>query len=220
VIAWALVCVGCASEPELSSSRREPAVERLAQATPEIRERTPAEPEPPNEAQGVEPERVATSEAQGVEPERVEPERVPTEAHDVEPESVPTETQGAEEARDVEPEGVPREHAAYFTRVSFDLRSMPHRGPYDVDEGFVTSRVELLMQRARDVAGEPAPRLSFTPGFSVFRADFEGATARAQCRRVVAALATPRVEGSTPRASFGGVRATPCAPVDVETSAD
>ncbi len=47
-----------------------------------------------------------------------------------------------------------------------------------------------------------------------------GAWLMTTAKRVVAALATPRVEGSTPRASFGGVRATPCAPVDVETSAD
>ena len=47
----------------------------------------------------------------------------------------------------------------FYTSVSFDLRSMPHRAPYDVDSRLVSGRVELLMQRVRDAAGEPAPRL-------------------------------------------------------------
>jgi hypothetical protein len=88
-----------------------------------------------------------------------------------------------------------------FTRVWFDLRAMPHRGPRDVDARLVSGRVELLAQRVRDAAGEPAPRFLMVPGASVFRAEFFGTDAEAlsQCQRAVDAVAR------------GDVRATPCA---------
>ena len=89
----------------------------------------------------------------------------------------------------------------YFTQVSFDLRTLPHRGPYDVDPRLVSGRVELLAQRVRDSAGEPAPRILVSPGTSVFRAEFFGTEAGslAQCQRALEVVAALR-----------NVRATPC----------
>ncbi|MCA9615696.1 MAG: hypothetical protein KC586_23230 [Myxococcales bacterium] len=193
MVVGVLVCASCASEPVVAPRH-----------TTAASNEGPAHGEP-SEAEAV---AVTASEAETT-PEPLEattadePLEATTDADDAR----------AGEAREA-PVTAPR--TAYFTRVSFDLRSMPHRGPYDVDERLITSRVELLMQRARDVAGEPAPRLTYQPGVSVFRAEFEGPTAQAQCARVVAALATPPDEGPSRRASVRGVRATPCAPVDSE----
>ncbi len=108
----------------------------------------------------------------------------------------------------------------FYTRVSFDLRSMPHRGPHDVDGRLVSGRVELLMQRVRDAAGEPAPRLLVHPGSSVFRAEFFGREPEAlsQCQRAVDAVATPETDpGSrSPRSELDAVRATPCAAIEAD----
>ncbi len=119
-----------------------------------------------------------------------------------------------------EPSAAPSEEATptFSTSVSFDLRSMPHRAPYDVDGRLVSGRVELLMQRVRDAAGEPAPRLVVFPGASVFRAEFFGrdADALSQCQRVVEAVATPETDPGSrpPRSELDDVRATPCAPIE------
>jgi hypothetical protein len=108
----------------------------------------------------------------------------------------------------------------FYTSVSFDLRSMPHRAPYDVDSRLVSGRVELLMQRVRDAAGEPAPRLLVYPGASVFRAEFFGREPEAlsQCQRAVDAVATPETDpGSrSPRSELDAVRATPCAAIEAD----
>lgn len=108
--------------------------------------------------------------------------------------------------------------ATLYSEVSFDLRSMPHRGPYDVDERLITGRVQLLMQRVRDAAGEPAPRLLVYPGASVFRAEFFGddTQALAQCQRAIAAVARPATDPASrsPTDAVDGVDATPCAPIE------
>ena len=108
----------------------------------------------------------------------------------------------------------------FYTSVSFALRSLPHRAPYDVDGRLVSGRVELLMQRVRDAAGEPAPRLVVFAGASVFRAEFFGREPEAlsQCQRVVDAVATPETDPASrsPRAELDGVRATPCAAIDAD----
>jgi hypothetical protein len=89
----------------------------------------------------------------------------------------------------------------YSTRVWFDLRSLPHRGPRDVDPRLVSGRVELLAQRVRDAAGEPPPRILVSPGASVFHAEFFGTEAGslAQCQRALEVVTALR-----------DVRATPC----------
>lgn len=105
-----------------------------------------------------------------------------------------------------EPAPIPSvESATCFTQVSFDLRSLPHRGPRDVDSRLVSGRVELLAQRVRDSAGEPPPRILVYPGASVFRAEFFGTEREAllQCQRAVDAVA-----------ERGDVRATSCARVE------
>lgn len=93
----------------------------------------------------------------------------------------------------------------YFTQVSFDLRTLPHRGARDVDPRLVSGRVELLVQRVRDSAGEPPPQLLVYRGASVFRAEFFGTEpgALSQCQRAVDAVAALR-----------DVRATPCARIE------
>ncbi len=134
-----------------------------------------------------------------------------------------TETQTAPET-DREPE-TEREGTAsptVQTRISFDLRSMPHRGPRNVDESAITGRVQLLIERTREAAGAPEPRFRYQPGSSVFRAEFFGspAAALAQCRRTVAAVAPPPPDRPrSPRARLRDVEATPCAPIEDEDEA-
>lgn len=103
--------------------------------------------------------------------------------------------------------------ALVFTRISFDLRGMPHRGPYDVDPGLIDSRLQYLMQQARDAAGSPEPRLTYNPGISVFRAEFFGDDAQAQCERTIAAVAPDRSD-LPPRAALSEPSATACAPIE------
>ena len=109
------------------------------------------------------------------------------------------------------PEGAP----TVFTRVSFDLRGMPHRGPHDVDPEMIRMRTELLMQNMRDAAGSPTPRLTYNPGVSVFRAEFYGPVrdALAQCRRAVREVAPPVDPAASPRTALREPRATPCAQI-------
>lgn len=122
---------------------------------------------------------------------------------------------------DAEPDEEPEELEAterptVFTRVSFDLRGMPHRGPRDVDPERIRMRTELLMQNVRDAAGEPAPRLTYQPGVSVFRAEFYGPEleAMAQCRRAVRQVAPPIDRSKrSPRMALHAPRATPCTPI-------
>ena len=108
--------------------------------------------------------------------------------------------------------------ATVFTRISFDLRGMPHRGPYDVDPARINSRVESLMHRAREAAGEPPPRLSNQPGISSFRAEFVGPEpeALAQCERVVAEVAPAPADPTKKRgrSALRAPRAEPCGPID------
>jgi hypothetical protein len=115
-----------------------------------------------------------------------------------------------------QPSAPPTGEPTVFTRVMFDLRGMPHRGPRDVDPAMIRMRTELLMHRVREAAGAPEPRLTFQPGSSVFRAEFYGAErdALAQCRRAVRQVAPP-VDTSmlSGRAAFREPRATPCAPI-------
>ncbi len=126
--------------------------------------------------------------------------------------------EGLPTARDLGAEPPPEPTPSLYTEVSFDLRSMPHRGPHDVDARLVSGRVALLMQRVRDAAGEPAPRLLVYPGASVFRAEFFGSEseALAQCQRSVAAVAAPATQRGArqPPGGVDGVEATPCAPIE------
>ncbi len=135
-------------------------------------------------------------------------------APEVETEATPEAAPEAEP--EAEREGAPS--PTVHTRVSFDLRSMPHRGPYDVDQSAVTGRVQLLIERMREAAGAPEPRFGYQPGISVFRAEFFGspAEALAQCRRAIAEVAPPPpADRPLPRrARLRDVEATPCAQID------
>ena len=161
-------------------------------------------------------------------PQAPEPEQAPEPAHDQEADTREGAGAGgsaAEPSEDVRQSAAATSGAeqppSVFTRMSFDLRSLPHRGPYDVDPGLVSGRVQLLMQRVRDAVGEPAPRLLIYPGASVFRAEFLGPRdeAMAQCQRAIDAVAPPPAqdEASIPLAAFDRVRATPCAPIETDT---
>ncbi len=133
-------------------------------------------------------------------------------------EAAPTAVASSESEADPETEANPEADAEtgpalVFTRISFDLRGMPHRGPYDVDPGLIDSRLQYLMQQARDAAGSPEPRLTYNPGISVFRAEFFGDDAQAQCERTIAAVAPDRSD-LPPRAALSEPSATACAPIE------
>ncbi|MFK7989810.1 MAG: hypothetical protein AB8I08_27575 [Sandaracinaceae bacterium] len=138
-----------------------------------------------------------------------EPESAPVESES--PESEPPESEPPESEP---PEPEPPAGPSAFTSISFDLRSLPHRGPYDVDPHFIESRRGVLMVEARTAAGEPAPRFLVQPGSTVFRAEFYGSLteALAQCRRVVAAVAPlpDPSEPERPRMAVSRPSATPC----------
>ncbi|HJL02057.1 MAG TPA: hypothetical protein RMH85_17355 [Polyangiaceae bacterium LLY-WYZ-15_(1-7)] len=147
-------------------------------------------------------------------------------AGDTAPEDTSAEDTAAAETPPTSPDeaSAPGGAPTVFTRISFDLRGMPHRGPHDVDPARIDGRVQLLMQRVRDAAGLPAPRLTHQRGSSVFRAEFHGplSEALARCRRVVAEVAPPPPEPASGRvsrrAAFRGPDATPCAPIEPEGS--
>lgn len=109
---------------------------------------------------------------------------------------------------------------AVFTRISFDLRGMPHFGPQNVRLDQVELRLRGLMDRTRDAAGDPEPRLTYQRGSSVFRAEFFGAEAEAlaQCRRAVQEVAPPEdpASGSRRRRPSSSPRATPCAVIETD----
>lgn len=192
-LAIALLWVGCSggaretgTDPAAGAEVAEPATVEPATAEPATAEPAVAEPEAAESA-------VAEPEVEAAEPAAVEADSTPT-------------AETAEEGG-AEPAGP---EALVCSRFSFDLRSMPHTGPYQVNEGQVQLRVRGLIDDVRVAAGEPIQ--AFTSGGSSFSAVFSGASANAVCERARATVAPPPPAGATGRRRLGYTRATPCGP--------
>lgn len=183
-LAIALLCVGC------SGGARETGTDPAAGA--EVAEPAVAEPAVAEPAAEPEPA-VAEPEVEAAEPAAIEADSTPT-------------AETAEEGG-AEPAGP---EALVCSRFSFDLRSMPHTGPYQVNEGHVQLRVRGLIDDVRVAAGEPIQ--AFTSGGSSFSAVFSGASANSVCERARATVAPPPPAGATGRRLLGYTRASPCGP--------
>lgn len=119
-----------------------------------------------------------------------------------------------------EPPAAP-EPALICVSIGFDLRGMPHRGPYDVDPRAIESRRGYLYTQLRDATPEPKPEIRLPPTPTVFTARFAPSatqTAMARCTAAVAAVVpAPRLPLPRRRPDFRGPKVDqPCAPCPPE----
>lgn len=99
------------------------------------------------------------------------------------------------------------------SRFAYDLRSMPHTGPRQVDTNLITSRTRGMIHDVQVAAGEPrAQAFSSGEGSSSFSAVFIGARAIEQCERARAEVAPPIPDGVRGRRRFRFPTSTECGP--------
>lgn len=99
------------------------------------------------------------------------------------------------------------------SRFAYDLRSMPHTGPRQVDTNLITSRTRGMIHDVQVAAGEPrAQAFSSGEGSSSFSAVFIGARAIEQCERARAEVAPPIPDDVRGRRRFRFPTSTECGP--------